>query len=156
MYPSLSASSNAWMYPLLGDPDMDIRRRNVFNITVWKPPFWFICQSTDCILEFILSKADGSPLANARVAIWKEDPHGKSDGEIFTNGYTDENGRIELEAAAATTGEIHYTIIGDQGGSTRGSITVLDPGDTQSQNDRSLQSGNGGFEYDLKPTVLRF
>ena len=153
---SLSGSSNAWMYLLLGDPDMDIRRRNVFNITIWKPPFWFICQSTDCILEFILSKADGSPLTNARVSIWKEDPDGKSDGEIFTNGYTDENGRIELEAAALTTGQIHYTVIGDQGGSTRGSIEVLDPSHTQSQSGRSSEEATAGFEYELEPTVLRF
>ena len=126
---------------------MDIRRRNILNITIWKPPFWFICQSTDCILEFILSKADGSPLTNARVSIWKEDPDGKSDGEIFTNGYTDENGRIELEAAALTTGQIHYTVIGDQGGSTRGSIEVLDP--SQSQSGRSSEEATAGFEYCL-------
>ena len=156
---SLSGSANAWMYLLLGDPDMDIRRRNIINIFVWKPKIWFICQSTDCMLEFILNKEDGSPIAGARVSIWKDDPNSDSDGEIFTNGYTDENGRIELEAAALTPGTIHYTILDGQGGSTRGQIEVADAAVGQSvQNDRAPAGTEtqGGFEYEMEPVMLRF
>ena len=152
----LSGSANAWMYLLLGDPDMDIRRRNIINIVIWKPQFWFICQSTDCMLEFVLNNEDGTPIADARVAIWKEDPAGDSDGEIFTNGYTDANGRIELEAEALTPGQIHFTVQDGQGGSTRGSIEVLDPAIAAGHNERAPENADASFEYELEPVMLRF
>ncbi len=153
---ALSGSTNAWMYLLLGDPDMDIRRRNIINIIIWKPQFWFICQGNDCMLEFVLNNEDGTPIAGARVAIWKEDPDGNSDGEIFTNGYTDANGRIELEANALTMGEIHFTVQDGKGGSTRGSLEVLDPDSTAGHNERTSENADASFEYELEPVMLRF
>ena len=153
---ALSGSSNAWMYLLLGDPDMDIRRRNIINIIIWKPQMWLICQGDDCMIEFVLNNEDGSPIAGARVAIWKDDPNGDSDGEIFTNGYTDATGRIELEAAALTAGEIHFTVQDGKGGSTRGSIEVLDPAIGPGHNERGAENANGGFEYEMEPVMLRF
>ena len=124
---ALSGSRNAWMYLLLGDPDMDIRRRNPISIEIWRPELYRICDFGDCRLELTVIDAAGNPIPGARVGIWKEDPSGRSEGEVFTNGYTDVNGRVELEAAAQTEGEIHFSVRleGGDGAITTGVIPVV-------------------------------
>ena len=124
---ALSGSDNAWMYLLLGDPDMDIRRRNPISISIWKPYIWRICKLGNCMLELIVSDAYGNPIPDARVALWKEDGTDQTDGEVFTNGYTDTDGRILLEAPAQTEGEISFSVRVDglDGMNTTGVIPVV-------------------------------
>ena len=124
---SLVGDSNAWMYLLLGDPDMDVRRRNPMNFEVMRPQNVNICSSLDCLLEFQVLDDVGNPVPDALIGLWKEGPSGGGDGEVFVNGYTDSQGIVRLEASASTVGEIQFSVRIEGGNSTQttGVIAVL-------------------------------
>ena len=133
----LSGDDNAWMYLLLGDPDMDIRRRNPYQIIVGKPDIWRICKQDDCMIDFFITHSDGEPIPDARVSLWKDDLLNDSDGEIFNNGYTDAAGRIQLQANALTLGDIHFSVQDLEGGSVRGVIEVVSESASESSGPNS-------------------
>lgn len=94
-------SSNAWMYLLLGDPDMQIRTTNPKKITI-KIPEIRICRW--CEIPVRVVDEGGNPIANALVGLYKED--GSGNEEIATNAYTDKEGKVTLNYTALTTGNL--------------------------------------------------
>ncbi len=121
---ALSGADNAWMYLLLGDPDMKIRTRNPLNLVIKLPELIPICRF--CELPVEVFDPLGNPVANALVGLWK--PAAKAlpnqPGETWVNGYTDANGRITLPYSALTTGSLHFAVEDEYGNVATGAVTV--------------------------------
>ena len=123
---------NTWLYLLLGDPDLQIRRRPPKPWLVINNSVVSLCTSGQCQLDFqILDAGTGAPLANVLVAAWK--PAAAAAGgssiagggdEVFDNRYTDANGIASLVASPTTTGSITFTVQDREGNASQGSIEV--------------------------------
>jgi hypothetical protein len=114
---ALTGSRNAWMYLLLGDPDMKIRTRSPSNIVIKTPESIKICKG--CDLPIYVKDERGNPVRNALVGLWKpavRDISGGA-GETWVNGYTDKQGYIALPYTALTTGELFYSVEDTEGNS---------------------------------------
>ena len=107
---SLVSDNNAWMYLLLGDPDMDVRRRNPGVIRIQRPEVQNTCGNFGCILDFQVFDEFDNVIPDALISLWKDDPYGQSDGEVFINGYTDSEGRLQLLANSQSEGEIRFSV----------------------------------------------
>ncbi|NQZ98675.1 MAG: hypothetical protein HRU01_19405 [Myxococcales bacterium] len=141
---ALSGSDNAWMYLLLGDPDMDIRRRNPVEIKVLMPEVERICKKDLCTMELFVLTEKGEPIEGARVGLWKapaefgyeipwntaynDEISYASRPEVFVNGYTDADGRVVLEASPRTEGEIRFSVQDLMGDSMVGTIAIRETG----------------------------
>lgn len=121
---ALSGSGNAWMYLLLGDPDLQVRRRNPLKLR-----FDLDLQLRRCAgpCELFLTVLDerGNPVAEALVGLWKASPRGGD--EIFVNRYADKNGRVKLAVSPATAGKLFYSVEDGQGNSLFGAVEVAEP-----------------------------
>ena len=124
---ALVDDNNAWMYLLLGDPDMDVRRRNPGFIRIDRPEVQNTCGHFGCILDFQVFDEFDNVIPDALVSLWKDDPYGDTDGEVFINGYTDSEGKIQLIANAQTEGEIRFSvrIAGESIQQNTGAIPVI-------------------------------
>ena len=111
-------ADNAWMYLLLGDPQMQIRRRNPLNINI-RVRDLAICK--DCFLEVSVFDAVGNPLPNALVAAYKGEGERV---EVFANRYTDEKGYVKLPASPASAGTIVVTAADRAGNGAIASVAV--------------------------------
>ena len=114
-------SSNAWMYLLLGDPDMQIRRRNDLTMRVTPPDYAFPCKGPNCWFNIGVTDKFGNPLPGVRVAVWKG---GKLGDEVWTNRYTDKSGIASLLINAETPGTLYYSVKDDLGNTAVGKIPV--------------------------------
>lgn len=118
---ALIGSDNAWMYLLLGDPEMQIRRRNPSNLVIKIPDYVAVCKGPDCYLKVSVLDETGRPLAGARVAVWKG-ANGRE--EVFNNRYTDGNGSASIRINPETNGTLHYSVRDEQGNTAVGSVPV--------------------------------
>jgi hypothetical protein len=121
---ALSGSDNAWMYLLLGDPDLQIRRRNPVNLRIDLDRQWRSCPPP-CRLELTVVDQLGRPVPEALVGLWKAGPRGGD--EIFVNRYADKNGRVTLETTPTTAGKLFYAVEDGQGNALFGSLEVDEP-----------------------------
>lgn len=121
---ALSGSGNAWMYLLLGDPDLQIRRRNPLELRIDLERQWRLC-AAPCKLVLTVLDEKGRPVPEALVGLWKTGPTGAD--EVFVNRYADKNGRVTLEASPTTAGKLFYAVEDGQGNSLFGSVEVAAP-----------------------------
>jgi hypothetical protein len=147
-------SENAWMYLLLGDPDMQIRRRNPMGWVITTPLAYPICANPPCHLDIVVKDQNGNPLAGLLVGAYKaaaQSPGNAAEAvaaadEVFDNRYTDATGLAHIPAEPSTTGRIDYTVQDDQGNSVHNSIPVT--GST------GVEPGAGGkLSFRALPTV---
>jgi hypothetical protein len=116
---AIAGADNAWMYLLLGDPQMQIRRRNPLNISIIVKDYVAICK--DCFLEVSVLDEVGNPLPNALVAVYK----GNGDrSEVFANHYTNEKGYAMVPASPATAGTMLVTVSDRAGNSAMAKVAV--------------------------------
>jgi hypothetical protein len=154
---------NAWIYCLLGDPEMPIRRDNV-------PPPWAIfhpasvtpCSGGACAIGVSVVDALGRAVPNAQVSLWKRPPpppvappgvampaQAQATGdEVFDNRYTDANGQASIPAAPQTAGMIYLTVQDDFGNSQLDSIPVVGSASAGPQ-------PPAVFRFTASPTVAR-
>jgi len=118
---ALSGSSNAWMYLLLGDPDMHIRRRNPKSLVLEGLEEILACRPP-CGLFLTVVDEVGNPVPEALVGLWKPGPHG-GDG-VFVNRYADAQGQVTLEVPLASPGTLYYSAEDGEGNALFGSIEV--------------------------------
>lgn len=118
-------SDNAWMYLLLGDPDMKIRTRNPLSIQIKIPDLVKICKF--CELPIQVFDPKGNPMSNALVGLWKpaarELPN--QPGETWVNGYTDANGHVSLPYSALSGGNLYYAVEDEYGNAVFDAIPVV-------------------------------
>ncbi|MCU7927110.1 MAG: hypothetical protein KZQ97_11800 [Candidatus Thiodiazotropha sp. (ex Dulcina madagascariensis)] len=122
---ALSGSDNAWMYLLLGDPDMKIRTKNPIRFELKIPELVRICRF--CELPVQVFDVRGNPLSNVLVGLWK--PGAKNlpnqPGETWVNGYTDHNGELTLPYTALTTGKLYFAVEDEYGNAVFDAIPVF-------------------------------
>lgn len=121
---ALSGSSNAWMYLLLGDPDLQIRRRNPIGLEILIAREIETCFGPGCFLEIRVLDDKGLPVPDALVGLWKPG-FGDLPEEVFVNRYTDNEGRAELPAAPASAGKLFYAVEDGQGNAVFDAIEVV-------------------------------
>ena len=95
-------TSNAWMYHLLGDPQMEIQRDNQ-RIDIFGEDY--LCKQAWCIIYLDIFRHDPlwDPVEYALVSIFKEGPNGE---EVQMSGYADAKGQISFEFEAASAGKM--------------------------------------------------
>ncbi|QDU69772.1 C25 family cysteine peptidase [Engelhardtia mirabilis] len=88
-----STWQNAWMYLLLGDPAMKVRRNKPKQLDLVLPPVVPVCPiGSPCFLTVQVVDGGGNPLPGVLVTAYKESfPPGGPD-EIFFTGYTGTGG----------------------------------------------------------------
>jgi hypothetical protein len=118
---SIVGSANAWMYLLLGDPDMQIRRRNPLDWVIKIPEYLEICRGPGCYLNVSIFDKIGNPVQGARVAVWKA---GKEHDEVFNNRYTDGRGEASILVNPTSAGKMYYSIKDEAGNTQMGVIKV--------------------------------
>jgi hypothetical protein len=101
-------SGNEWMYILLGDPEMIIRRAAEKKIKIIPPNFVGRCRTPGCMVEFSVKDDLGRPLRNVLVSAWKPGARAARD-EVFANRYTDDAGKVALPQNVTTPGDLVVT-----------------------------------------------
>lgn len=129
-------SDNAWMYLLLGDPDMKIKRNAPPGWNLIMPEELSVCEFGTCQIELQVLNQVGQPLEQVLVSAWKgAAPGNKADGdEVFANAYTSAGGSVALEVAPSTAGAVDIVVRDLDGNVFVTSIPVVDdisgvPGD---------------------------
>jgi hypothetical protein len=122
---ALSDTRNAWMYLLLGDPDMKIRTKNPHTLMIKIPEEIEI--SKFCELPISVLDELGNPVPNALLGLWKPAEQGRPnhEGETWVNGYTDEKGSITLPNTALTEGELYCPVEDGAGNAVFETIQVV-------------------------------
>jgi hypothetical protein len=109
---------NAWMYLLLGDPEMTIRRRAPGRMTMVLPERVSLCDSPPCYLDVKMMDELGRPIPELIVSAWMPTPAPKkasTDDEVFSNRYSDPDGKAHLPAEPQSEGWILVTARDDFG-----------------------------------------
>jgi hypothetical protein len=121
---ALSGDDNAWMYLLLGDPEMKIRTKNPRKLVLDDIPRQLAgCRPRPCDIAVRVIDEVGNPVPEARVSFWKAGRDRGTD-EVFVNGYADESGRIKLPVSPTTPGTLFYAVDDGEGNASSGTISV--------------------------------
>jgi hypothetical protein len=134
---SLVASGNAWLYLLLGDPDMQVRRRNPGLVLANFPLEVEICSTIPCSLEVEVYDQSGQGIPGALVGLWKPlIPRAGGElgvaailagDDVFENRYTDTFGRTKIPCSPTSGGEMYIAIEDGRGNARLDTIVVYDP-----------------------------
>jgi len=130
---------NSWLYLLLGDPEMAIRRLMPGGMTMAAPQTTEICTAPPCWLVINVMDDEGHPLPELIVSAWKPSPpppeggsqtwgrllEQSSEDEVLSNRYSDDNGAVHLPVEPATEGIILITARDDLGRVLTDSVQVV-------------------------------
>ncbi len=119
-------SYNAWLYLLLGDPDMQIRRRNPITITFQVPEL--IEYNPELVPIPVRILVEGVPLEGGLVGMYRTGPTGAPPVPLDQdNGYTDDMGQVILNLVPGELkgSQILLSVEDGQGNSAVGSIPVV-------------------------------
>lgn len=116
---------NAWMYLLLGDPEMRIRRGGPLVLAPSFPD-----EIEQCIpgprpcdpLRIVVRDDFGRPVPEALVSVFKAGPNGQD--EVLVTRYADPDGAVSLEIAPSSSGELHVGVRDADGNSSMDVIRV--------------------------------
>jgi hypothetical protein len=117
----LVGADNAWMYLLLGDPQMKIRRRNPLSFKIDIPVAYKPCFGPGCFLNVSILDEIGNPAPFVKVAAWKG--LGEKD-EILANRYTDRSGRAQIPVSGITAGTLLVSVEDDAGNTVVRKVAV--------------------------------
>jgi len=131
---------NAWLYLLLGDPEMTIRRRPPGDLALLAPASVPVCSDPPCWLDAQVMDDQGQPLPELIVSAWMPTPppvvggdSGSSGGwnkqpppgGVQCNRYSDEEGKVRLPAEPGGGGWILLTARDDFGRVITDSVQVI-------------------------------
>lgn len=117
----LVGADNAWMYLLLGDPQMKIRRRNPHSFKIDIPVAYKPCYGPGCFLNVSILDEIGNPAPFVKVAAWKG--LGNKD-EILANRYTDRGGKAQIPVSGITAGTLMVSVEDDAGNTVVRKVAV--------------------------------
>jgi len=100
-------SGNAWMYLLLGDPEMRIRRGPKVQFVLKLPDTVTLCPNGNCGLNIQVQDELGNPIPDLLVSAYKP---GVRLPEVLDNAYTDAKGSVLLPLKAQTVGEMILSV----------------------------------------------
>lgn len=149
---------NSWMYLLLGDPDMQIRRRNPADWLIAAPSVVGLCVSPPCYLDIKVKDQLGNPIPGLLVGAYKPAGMAPSSSqlaasavtaeEVFDNRYTDANGMAHVQTSPQTIGDMYYTVQDDLGNAVFRTIRVTDA--------LGVRPGGGGsLAFRALPSITR-
>lgn len=115
-------SSNAWMYLLLGDPEMKVRRRNPLSFKIEVPVEYKPCYGPGCYLQVSVFDEVGNPAPFVKVSAWKS--VGIEKDEILVNRYTDKAGKVQIPVSGITAGELLLSFTDDAGISVTRKVSI--------------------------------
>lgn len=118
---AITWDDNAWRYLLLGDPDLQIRRRNPLSWVIVAPKEMAICKIGPCYLDVTIYDQKGNPAPDVIVSAWKAASRGN---EVQTNLYSDKSGKVHLQVSPLTTGAVQLTVNDRAGNISQLSIPV--------------------------------
>lgn len=146
-------SDNSWMYLLLGDPEMRIRRESPPEWTLILPEQLPPC--TGCQLELQVLDGEGLPVFQAIASAWK--PAGAQGGalarsaaaapDVQANRYTDAQGQAAIPVSPDSDGEILVTVRDFQGQLVQGVVPVA-------SGTSAPGPGLAGLSLQARPNVL--
>ncbi len=163
-----SADQNAYLFMLLGDPEMQVRRtRPQFQVNaawvVSHPSFVAPqCPTHGCCegcpappIDILVLNTNGDPVPGVKVAYWKPAGDSLEIDESQDNRYTEADGWAHVPATYMSEGTIYFTVTDDFGNSYTGTIPVKDP-DTAVVGDHDHGSPAGtATSLHAVPSVLR-
>lgn len=120
----MGSEDNAWMYLLLGDPEMTIRRRNPINWKITVPAEYKPCYGPGCFLNVTVLDEIGNPAPFVKVAAWKTSTADRFKNEIQSNRYTDKYGRAQIPVSGVTAGKLVVTLTDDAGNNATRTVVV--------------------------------
>lgn len=90
---------NAWMYGLLGEPSMRVRREKARKLVLQLPPVVPVCPTgSNCTpITVRLTDEFGVPVVGGLVTLYKAGAPGEP-ADVLVTGYTDSNGNATLPA----------------------------------------------------------
>lgn len=115
------ATRNAWSYLMLGDPDLQIRRRNPKKIFLDLPEFIERCPLKTCYVQALVLDETGKPMRNSQVTLWKD---AKGENELQINRYTNQEGEVKIPYSNLTSGKLLLNVRDDSGNTLNASIDV--------------------------------
>lgn len=119
---TLVGPANAWMYLLLGDPEMRIRRGRPLNIITKVPTAINRCIGPACGLQLQILTEQGMPLPNVRVSAHKVGVRGD---EVLDNRFTGKDGRVTLPIQPGTPGALQIVVTDAEGNTAKTTVSVL-------------------------------
>ena len=121
---AIVSPANAWMYLLLGDPEMRIRRGRVLTFALLAPLTLKVC-SGSCELDVSVTDADGMPAKGVLVSLFKEGKGGRAGGDdVFDNRYTDDQGNAKIPASPKSPGTLHVAVRDLDGNGSTAAIII--------------------------------
>jgi hypothetical protein len=143
----LEGDDNAWMYLLLGDPAQSIRTDPGFNWEVFLPDLIEIEPGFPYNLHLELH-ADGTPDPDVLFSVWKPMNDRQVGDEVFTNTYTDSNGKADLVISPETEGWLYFALRGENGEALYDSVRVVRSGTA------APEFGQGALRFWAEPSVM--
>lgn len=117
---------NSWMYLLLGDPSMRIRREDPVSMLLPLPESVETCVGPSCGFDIAVTDEQGSPLPGVLVSVFQDGPSGGPDG-FQANAYTGSNGNAHFDSAPMDiVGDLTVVASDGIGNVVSGSVGVTD------------------------------
>lgn len=118
---AIAGSENAWMYLLLGDPEMKIRRRAPFSLAITAPVLTTRCPTSVCPIAIRVLDSLGNPLSGLKISAYKP---GLTGDEVNENLYSDALGNVNLPVAPRTAGPMFVSAEGADGSTQTVTVNV--------------------------------
>ena len=115
-------ADNAWMYLLLGDPEMTIRRRNPLDWKIQIPVEYKPCYGPGCYLQISIFDKYGNPAPYVKVSAWKRALDGRD--EVLSNRYSDAKGTAQVPVSGVTAGKMLVSFSDDAGNVTTRTVVI--------------------------------
>lgn len=115
---------NSWMYHLLGDPVMKVRRKKPKPLFLTLPPVVPTCTGPSCTLTVIVKDGNGIPQPGVLVSAWKPSWPPTANDEILASATSGTGGVAVIPLGPQTLTTIRVTGRDDEGNVATGTVKV--------------------------------
>ncbi len=120
------SGKNNWLYHLLGDPSMNIRRERAEEYTVtYNFPAAANEEPGDTVdVAINVFDSSGQPAEGVQVSLYKASMISSNGDEVFTNVYADSSGVANFVIAPDTPGSLYWSVQSEFGDAVVGQVAV--------------------------------